>query len=95
MSTPNVEFRGITPYLHYDDVPRMIEWLTRVFGFSEKGRWLDAQGAVQNAELVVGSNRSVAGWRSAVVEGEGSAPGRMDWSLGRQCGRHVRARENV
>ena len=55
MSTPNVEFRGITPYLHYDDVPRMIEWLTRVFGFSEKGRWLDAQGAVQNAELVVGS----------------------------------------
>jgi hypothetical protein len=34
------QFEGITPYLHYDYVPAMIEW-TRVFGFKERGRWLD------------------------------------------------------
>jgi len=33
----------------------MIEWLTGVFGFTEKGRWVDAQGGVRNAELAVGS----------------------------------------
>ena len=46
-----IEFKGITPYLHYDNIVAMIEWLARVFGFTEKGRWLDAQGAVRNAEL--------------------------------------------
>jgi uncharacterized glyoxalase superfamily protein PhnB len=50
-----IEFNGITPYLHYDNIVAMIEWLARVFGFTEKGRWLDARGAVRNAELAVGS----------------------------------------
>jgi uncharacterized glyoxalase superfamily protein PhnB len=45
---------GITPYLHYDDIVAMIDWLIRVFGFSEKGRWLDASGNVANAELLIG-----------------------------------------
>jgi uncharacterized glyoxalase superfamily protein PhnB len=55
MNAGKVEFAGITPYLHYDDVAAMIEWLTRVFGFTEKGRWVDAQGTVRNAELCVGN----------------------------------------
>jgi uncharacterized glyoxalase superfamily protein PhnB len=51
----NIQFSGITPYLHYDNVATMIDWLTRVFGFIEKGRWVDSQGGVRNAELYAGS----------------------------------------
>lgn len=49
-------FSGVTPYLHYADLPAMIEWLTRVFGFVEKGRWQDETGATTNAELLAGSS---------------------------------------
>ncbi|MDX2220661.1 MAG: VOC family protein [Burkholderiales bacterium] len=49
-------FTGVTPYLHYDDLPTMVEWLTRVFGFVEKGRWQDEAGAATNAELLAGDN---------------------------------------
>lgn len=55
MYAPRNRFLGITPYLHYDDIVAMIDWLTRVFGFMERGRWLDAQGKVRNAELSVGN----------------------------------------
>jgi uncharacterized glyoxalase superfamily protein PhnB len=48
-------FLGITPYLHYDDAAAMISWLIRVFGFTERGRWLDGQGVLRNAELFAGS----------------------------------------
>ena len=54
MSDSEIAFQGITPYLHYDDIGAMSEWLTRVFGFVEKGRWLDAEGRPCNAELAVG-----------------------------------------
>ena len=47
-------FGGVTPYLHYDDAAAMVEWLTRVFGFTERGRWLDQQGLVRTAELFAG-----------------------------------------
>lgn len=49
------EFTGITPYLHYDDVATMIDWLNRMFGFMERGRWLDGQGIVRNAEIFAGT----------------------------------------
>jgi uncharacterized glyoxalase superfamily protein PhnB len=52
MDTP--QFGGATPYLHYNDLAAMIDWLTGVFGFVERGRWLDAQGMVRNAELFAG-----------------------------------------
>jgi uncharacterized glyoxalase superfamily protein PhnB len=48
-------FLGITPYLHYDDAAAMISWLARVFGFTERGRWLDSQGVLRNAELFAGN----------------------------------------
>ena len=38
-----------------DDADAMIDWLTRVFGFTERGRWLDAKGNLRNAELYAGS----------------------------------------
>lgn len=50
----NTNATGITPYLHYDDVVAMIDWLVRVFGCTEKGRWLDSSGKVANAELALG-----------------------------------------
>jgi uncharacterized glyoxalase superfamily protein PhnB len=33
----------------------MIGWLTRVFGFTEKGRWVSSTGAITNAELCAGA----------------------------------------
>jgi uncharacterized glyoxalase superfamily protein PhnB len=56
MDAPIPQFEGITPYLHYDDIPAMIDWLTGVFGFTERGRWLDAEGIIRNAELFVGNS---------------------------------------
>src|SRR6266540_2822002 len=54
MNASKIAFHGVTPYLHYDNATAMIEWLTRVFGFTERGRWLDAQRNVCNAELYAG-----------------------------------------
>lgn len=56
MSDSLNSFTGITPYLHYSDLPAMVEWLTRVFGFVEKGRWQDEVGTATNAELLAGDN---------------------------------------
>jgi uncharacterized glyoxalase superfamily protein PhnB len=56
MTADTPQFQGITPYLHYDDVASMIDWLTSVFGFVERGRWLDAQGVLRNAELWAGDS---------------------------------------
>lgn len=54
MSTENPQFFGISPYLHYDDVASMIDWLTNTFGFTERGRWIDLNGVLRNAELYAG-----------------------------------------
>lgn len=56
MTDQTPAFTGVTPYLHYTDLPAMIEWLTRVFGFVEKGRWQDQSGAITNAELLAGGS---------------------------------------
>jgi uncharacterized glyoxalase superfamily protein PhnB len=45
---------GIVPYLFYEDAGAMAEWYSRVFGFVELSRFVDAQGKVTNAEMVVG-----------------------------------------
>ncbi|HEX5480172.1 MAG TPA: VOC family protein [Dehalococcoidia bacterium] len=45
---------GFVPYLHYDDVPPVLEWLARVFGFVELKRWPDESGVVRNAEMRFG-----------------------------------------
>jgi len=54
MTEASPRFLAITPYLHYDNVAAMIDWFARVFGFTERGRWLDAQGLIRNAEIFVG-----------------------------------------
>jgi uncharacterized glyoxalase superfamily protein PhnB len=53
MSTPP-DYRGIVPYLFFDDAEAALDWYSRVFGFEEIGRWTNDQGRVQNAEMRVG-----------------------------------------
>lgn len=56
MSATGPSFTGFTPYLHYTDLPAMMDWLTRVFGFVVKGTWQDESGLVSNAELYAGNS---------------------------------------
>ena len=51
----NTRYKGIVPYLFYDDAEAAIQWYTRVFGFEEIGRWEGDNGQIQNAEMRVGS----------------------------------------
>jgi uncharacterized glyoxalase superfamily protein PhnB len=55
MST--VRFGGITPYLHYEDAAASLDWLARVFGFEEVSRYVDGDGRVREAEMLVGDNQ--------------------------------------
>jgi len=48
------QYRGIVPYLFYDDAEAAMAWYTRVFGFEEIGRWTNDDGRVHNAEMRVG-----------------------------------------
>jgi uncharacterized glyoxalase superfamily protein PhnB len=47
-------FQSITPYLEYEDAGSMLDWLSRVFGFQERSRYVDKDGIVQQAEMLVG-----------------------------------------
>jgi uncharacterized glyoxalase superfamily protein PhnB len=53
MDTNTVTFGGLVPYLFYDDVAEILEWYSRVFGWSERGRW-EHDGSIGNAEMSVG-----------------------------------------
>ena len=50
-----VSYSGVVPYLFYDDVEAAMLWYTRVFDFVEIGRWPNADGKIQNAEMKVGN----------------------------------------
>lgn len=53
----------------------MIDGLTRVLGFQERSRFVDKDGRVQEAELVIGDNKLYfAGHRSGYWEGKGRGP---------------------
>jgi uncharacterized glyoxalase superfamily protein PhnB len=54
--TKQVQFRGLLPYLYYEDAGAMLDWLSRVFGFEERGRYIDKDGIVRQAEMLVGEN---------------------------------------
>ncbi len=49
------QYKGIVPYLFFDDAEAAMAWYSRVFGFEEIGRWANDDGKVQNAEMRVGS----------------------------------------
>lgn len=45
----------ITPYLFYEDCAAALEWLARVFGFRERMRTTDTDGAIRHAEMRFGN----------------------------------------
>jgi uncharacterized glyoxalase superfamily protein PhnB len=58
-----VKFQGITPYLEYEDAGSMLDWLSSVFGFQERSRFVDKDDAVQQAEMLVGETELWFGGR--------------------------------
>ncbi|MGH3327720.1 MAG: VOC family protein [Streptomycetales bacterium] len=44
----------ITPYLLYEDVPGALDWLHEAFGFRERLRYEEPDGAVSHAEMTFG-----------------------------------------
>lgn len=52
MASPT--YLGLAPYLYYVDATEAVEWLVRVFGFTEKLRYVDSAGAVFQATLAAG-----------------------------------------
>ena len=45
---------GVVPMLSYRDGPTAMEWLSRVFGFEVRERWLDDQGVLTHGEMFTG-----------------------------------------
>jgi len=56
-------FEGITPYLVYEDAGAMLDWLSKAFGFTERSRFVDKDGVVQQAEMLVGDTELWFGGR--------------------------------
>jgi len=56
MKGEDPRYLGIAPYLYYTDATEAVEWLTRVFGFTEKVRYVDAAGEVFQATLSAGGS---------------------------------------
>ncbi|WP_020670330.1 VOC family protein [Amycolatopsis nigrescens] len=48
---PGVQYLGLAPYLYYTDATEALEWLVRVFGFTEKVRYVDSSGMVFQATI--------------------------------------------
>ena len=48
----------VFPYLLYEDVASMLDWLSRAFGFTEKLRFAGDDGTVNHAEMDVGGGAS-------------------------------------
>lgn len=53
--TDTVTFGGFVPYLPYEDAGAALDWLSRVFGFEERARYVDKDGVVQQAEMRAGA----------------------------------------
>jgi PhnB protein len=51
----------ITPYLLYEDVGAALEWLSRAFGFQERLRFQDDNGAITHAEMALDGGEIMLG----------------------------------
>ena len=45
----------VVPYLLYEDAAAAMDWLIRVFGFTERARDRQSDGAVRHGELLTGN----------------------------------------
>jgi len=69
-----VKFEGITPYLVYEDAGAALDWLSDTFGFQERSRYVDKDGVVQQAEMVVGATELWLSGRPNHWKEEGRPP---------------------
>jgi uncharacterized glyoxalase superfamily protein PhnB len=46
--------QGVVPMLSYADGPAAMDWLSNVFGFQERARWLDDGGVLAHGEMFTG-----------------------------------------
>lgn len=68
-------FQGVTPYLVYEDAGSMLEWLSTTFGFEERSRFVDKDGEVRQAEMLIGDTELWFGGRGpGFWEKEGRGP---------------------
>jgi len=51
----------VFPYLLYEDVSAMLDWLSRAFGFEEKLRFADEDGTISHAEMSIGGGSIMMG----------------------------------
>lgn len=54
-----IEVRGLIPYVFCANAGAVADWCTSVFGWTERGRWSNDDGAVTNVELDPGGGGEV------------------------------------
>jgi uncharacterized glyoxalase superfamily protein PhnB len=65
-------YLGLSPYLYYTDATEALEWLVRVFGFTEKVRYVDSAGVIFQATVTAGeADIQLAGVGAGYWEGRG------------------------
>jgi len=78
MTAPD-EAPRIYPTFRYRDAGAMIDWLTRIFGFTIRASYKDDSGVVQHAELAFGSSMIMLGTIAddayGAIVGSAVAPG--------------------
>ena len=52
--TDGFRYQGFIAGAAYEDGNAMLDWLTRVFGFRERSRYVDNDGRVRQAEMRIG-----------------------------------------
>ena len=90
----NAQYKGIVPYLFYDDAEAAMKWYARVFDFEEIGRWTNDDGQIQNAEMRIGATElwlDGSGRRKDEIRGQlGSVSGWMtSMPFMNECGKPV------
>ncbi len=71
-SMSEARYLGLSPYLYYTDATEALDWLVRVFGFSERVRYVDGAGQVFQATVAAGAAEIVlAGVGSDYWESKG------------------------
>jgi uncharacterized glyoxalase superfamily protein PhnB len=63
----------ITPYLTYRDVAAAIEWLARVYGFTETLRYAEPDGRISHAEMLAPDGGVVMLGSTGTQESTGAA----------------------
>ncbi|HEY8545144.1 MAG TPA: VOC family protein [Acidimicrobiales bacterium] len=74
-----MKFTGVVVGTRYEDANGMLDWLSRVFGFQERARYVDKDGKVRQAEMWIGDTEL---WFSGHDEGTLWADGGPEQFIG-------------